>query len=398
MARSPHVVVHGQEAVARHLPTNHPLKPRRADDAVQLLISAGLVGAGAATVVAPPRASDADLFRVHDKAYVRIVDRLSRDPMDPDYLDASASDAVAHGFSRDGDNPAYFEMAEAARYACGGVIAAARLVLERANAVAFVPTAGVNHHAMRARASGFGVLNDAAVAIAAIRSTGARVAYVDLDVHHGDGVEAAFATDPGVLTISLHESTRYLFPGPPGGLADQIGAGEGVGYAVNIPLFPYSDDDAWLAAFDAIVPPLLTAFRADLTIVQCGTDGYHADPLAHLLLSERAYVTVAARLRDITGKRLVMIGGGGYDPDATSRIWAAMFATAIGMAVPREWIASASPTLDERVSSRVTAENDATIATVQGLVFPRHGLNVPSATDRRHPVFDARSESARWPT
>ena len=374
MPPSPHLVIHGPAAVAHHLPARHPLKPSRADDALRLLRTAQLIGSTGIDVRSPTPASDSDLVRVHDAAYIAVADRLSRIPSDPDYLDPSTREAVAHGFSRDGDNPPYFQMADAARHACGGVIEASRHVLDHTGAVAFVPSAGANHHAMRARASGFGTFNDAAVAIAAIRASGARVAYIDLDVHHGDGVEAAFATDPGALTISLHESTRYLFPGPPGGLADQIGAGTGIGYAVNVPLSPYTDDGAWLAAFEAIVPPLLKAFRPDLTIVQCGADAYHADPLAHLLLSERAYVTAAARLRELTGGSLVMIGGGGYDPEATAQIWAAMFATFIGADVPREWVAHPAPVLDERASARVASENEAAIATVQGLVFPRHGI------------------------
>ena len=375
MPRPSHLVIHGPEAVARHLPAHHPLKPRRADEAVELLTSAGLVGADAVPVVTPPRAPNADLARIHDEEYVRVADRLSQSPQDPEYLDPSTREASMHGFSRDGDNPPYLEMAEAARHACGGVIAAARHVLDHSASIAFVPAAGANHHAMRARASGFGVFNDAAVAIAAARSTGARVAYIDLDVHHGDGVEAAFRTDPDALTISLHESTRYLFPGPPGGLADQIGVGDGVGYAVNVPLFPYTDDDAWITAFDAIVPPLLTAFRADLTIVQCGADGFHADPLAHLLLTERAYLTAAARLRDVTGGRLVMIGGGGYDPIATPRIWASMFATFIGAPVPEHWTGGVAPVLDDQMASRVGEANDEAVATVQRLVFHYHRID-----------------------
>lgn len=376
-----HLIIHGPAAVARHLPARHPLKPGRADDAVRLLRDVGIIGSSGVEVQAPVPASDADLFRVHDPVYVDVAQRLSCDPSHPDHLGATTRDATSHGFSPNGDNPPYRGMAEVARYACGAVIDASRYILDHDATIAFVPSAGANHHAKRARASGFGILNDAAVAIAAMRATGARVAYVDLDVHHGDGVEAAFATDPGALTISLHESTRYLFPGPPGGLADQIGAGRGTGFAVNVPLSPYTDDSAWLKAFEAIVPPLLTAFRADLTIVQCGADGYHADPLAHLLLSERAYVTAAARLRELTDGRLVMIGGGGYEPDATARIWAAMFATLIGAPVPHEWMSHPAPVLDSGAAARVQAENSATVATVQGLVFPLHAISVPTSDD-----------------
>ncbi len=376
MARNGHLVVHGDQAVARHFPERHPLKPGRPDAAIAHLVRAGIVGDGAIPVVAPSRASDADLRRVHAPAYLDVAQRLSLPGRDPRNLLVDPREATAFGFSPDGDNPPYLDMVEVGRHACGGVIDAARHVLG-GGGIAFVPAAGANHHAKRARASGFGILNDAAVAIASLRAEGVRVAYVDLDVHHGDGVEEAFAADPSVLTISIHESTRYLFPGPPGGLHDCIGSGPGTGFAVNVPLAPWSDDTEWLGAFETIIPPLLEAFRPDVTVVQCGTDGYHADPLAHLLVGERAYVTAAARLRDLTGGRLVAIGGGGYDVAATARIWAAMFATFVGAKVPDEWTTGEPAQVpDGRTMARVAAENGINVAAVRRLVFPHHGLGL----------------------
>ena len=200
--------------------------------------------------------------------------------------------------------------------------------------------------------------------------------YLDLDVHQGDGVEAMFASDPQVLTVSIHESTRYLFPGPPGGLANSIGTGPGTGFAVNIPMAPYSDDKTWMWAFEEIVPPLHGAFRPDITLVQCGADAYHADPLAHLLLTENVYVRVAERLRSISGGRLVAIGGGGYDVEATPRIWASMFAAFSGLPVKSNWLhgPKSAPILDPGASSRVMDEAKGAVDTLKQLVFPVHGL------------------------
>jgi acetoin utilization protein AcuC len=265
---------------------------------------------------------------------------------------------------------------------CGATIDAVRLVDDGQAPTSFMPAGGVNHHAMRARASGFGVLNDTAVAVAWLRQRGRRVMYLDLDVHHGDGVEAAFVDDDRVLTVSLHESTHYLFPGPKGGLADDVGEGRGRGFSVNVPLEPYTDDDTWLWAFEEIVPPLYGAFRPDLVLVQLGADAYFADPLAHLRLTTRAYETAVRRLMQLTGGRLAAVGGGGYDVRATPRIWALEFAVLAGGDVPEvpevpetwrdppEAIPAPEPALREHV--RRGAEE--AVATIKGLVFPRHGL------------------------
>jgi acetoin utilization protein AcuC len=241
--------------------------------------------------------------------------------------------------------------------------------------VAFMPAGGVNHHAMRARASGFGVFNDAAVAIAWLLQRGRRVMYVDLDVHHGDGVEAAFLDDDHVLTVSLHESTRYLFPGPKGGFPDDVGEGRGRGYSVNVALEPYTGDDVWLWAFEEIVPPLYRAFGPDLLLVQLGADGYFADPLAHLMLTTRAYETAAGRLAELTGRRLAAVGGGGYDVEATPRIWALELTTLVGLGPQARWRdPPGAASLPAPVEAQARRGAEEAVATIRGLVFPVHGL------------------------
>jgi len=195
-------------------------------------------------------------------------------------------------------------------------------------------------------------------------------------VHHGDGVEAAFAEDPEVLTISLHESTRYLFPGPKGGSPQHTGSAAGRGSSANVALEPYTGDETWLWAFEQVVPPLYQAFEPDLLVVQLGADGYFADPLAHLLLTERAYVTAVRRLMELTDGRLAAVGGGGYDVRAAPRIWAAEFLTLAGQEVPEDLLDPEErvPQVDEDVREMVRWGAEKTVATIKELVFPRWGV------------------------
>ena len=367
----PGAFVYSPPLAEAELRPDHPLKPARARDCYDLLRAAGVFDTGRLELVAPRPASEEDVLRVHSPAYVDAVRRLS----DGGRGAMGAREAARFGFSAHGDNPPFAGMYDYYLLVCGAAIDAVRLVDEGAAGVAMMPAGGVNHHAMRDRASGFGVFNDAAVAIAWLLERGRRVMYLDLDVHHGDGVEAAFEGDARVLTVSLHESTRYLFPGPKGGAADDVGTGRGRGFSVNVALEPYTGDDVWLEAFEAVVPPLYRAFAPDLLLVQLGADGYFADPLAHLLLTTRAYETAAQRLRDLTGGRLAAVGGGGYDVAATPRIWALELTTLLGLPAPAVWrdppgaVRAAPPAVQERVREGARAAVD----TVRRLVFPVHG-------------------------
>jgi len=352
------------------LRADHPLKAERARACYELLAARDAFKSGALRVVEPSPAALEDVLRVHTPEYVAAVERLSRPGAQDD------PDAARWGLSAHRDTPAFAGMYEYYLLVCGASIEAVRLVDEGVCNVAFSPAGGVNHHAMPDRASGFGVLNDAAVAIAWLRERGRRVMYLDLDVHHGDGVEAAFESDDRVLTISLHESTHYLFPGPKGGFAEDIGTAAGAGYHVNVPLAPYTGDDEWLWALDEVLPPLYGAFKPDLLLVQLGADAYFADPLAHLRLTERAYQGASQRLHDLTGGRLAAVGGGGYDAEATPRIWAMEVMTLAGL--PWEpWgapIDPAVPEVDARYAAQIQGFAEASVKTVKRLVFPIHGL------------------------
>jgi acetoin utilization deacetylase AcuC-like enzyme/GNAT superfamily N-acetyltransferase len=238
-------------------------------------------------------------------------------------------------------------MDEAARLVAGATMAAVDAVAAGDLAHVFAPVAGL-HHAQRRRAVGFCLVNDIAVAIArCTRAWPLRVLYVDLDAHHGDGVQAAFYDDPRVCTVSLHETGRYLFPGS--GEVHELGRPPGAGRSVNVPLEPRTGDDGFLAAFDAVVEPLAAAFRPDLLVTQNGCDGHATDPLSDLTLSLRGFRELARRLHRLAHRhcqgRWVATGGGGYDldqvvPRAWALLWSELSGRRLPARVPSAWLAA----------------------------------------------------------
>ncbi|MCX5384863.1 acetoin utilization protein AcuC [Streptomyces sp. NBC_00083] len=303
------------EAVTRYdFGSSHPMDP------VRLALTMGLVRAYGldqrVDVVAAPAAGDSTLRLVHRQDYVDAVRAASADP--------AAADA-AYGLGTV-DDPAFAGMHEASALIAGQSVAAAESVWagEASHAVNF---AGGLHHAMPGGAAGFCVYNDAALAIARLLELGVeRVAYVDVDVHHGDGVQAAFWEDPRVLTISLHEHPRLLFPGT--GWPEETGAdGAGEGSAVNLALPAGTGDAGWLRAFHAVVPELIADFRPQVLVTQHGADTHFEDPLAHLAVSLDAQREVQAACHALAheyveGAKWVALGGGGYAVvDVVPRSW-----------------------------------------------------------------------------
>ena len=380
-------LVYRPELAQASLRPDHPLKLDRPQRFRELAEAYGLLQAPGVREVVPEPATVEQVRAVHDAGYVEVVERLSAVPSAGRTVPEGV--AARHGFSAAGDNPPFPGMFDYYRLVAGASLAAVQMVHEGAVDAAFNPAGGVNHHAQRSRASGFGVFNDAAIALAWLRAQGLRAAYVDLDVHHGDGVEAAFADTDEVLTISLHESTQFLFPGPSSGFAEQTGDGQGRGFAVNVPLAPYTDDTTWLWAFEQIVPPLLAAYQPDIVLTQLGADGYYNDPLAHMQLTTHAYETAVHRLRALA-PRWAAVGGGGYDLAATVRIWTLAFAVMADVELPdtlptgdgnandhgalRDPPGSA-PTADVRRQGTVRAFAEDSVHTVQRLVFPVHGAS-----------------------
>ena len=325
--------VYADRLAAYELSPSHPYKPVRLDLVRTLLEDCEALRDGDLMEVEPLDAEELQI--VHYGASVGGVARASRDGASPE--------TFKHGLGT-GDNPIFDGMHDVYLDICAATATAVDAVVsgEVRRAASF---AGGLHHAHRAKASGFCVYNDLAVAIArAVRDHGIRVAYLDIDVHHGDGVQWLFYDDPRVMTISLHESGRYLFPGT--GHAYEIGEDGGQGTAVNMPLEPYTGDASWQEAFEAVVPAALRAFQPDLLVLQAGADAHFHDPLADLALTlegmRRTYARVVELAEDVAGGRLVATGGGGYDPYRTvPRAWAALWAVLAGRelpeAVPRSW-------------------------------------------------------------
>jgi acetoin utilization protein AcuC len=199
----------------------------------------------------------------------------------------------------------------------GATLQAASLV-DNSEADITFSIAGGLHHAMNAQASGFCYINDIVIAILSLLRHGRRIAYIDIDAHHGDGVQEAFYTTNKVLTISIHETGRMLFPGT--GFEGEIGEGEGKGYSVNIPMPPYSDDELFLFAFNEIVPPLMEKFKPDIVVTQLGVDAFASDPLTHLNYTNNGYSEVVKKIKEMSPK-WVALGGGGYDIINVAKAW-----------------------------------------------------------------------------
>ncbi|HEX2313845.1 MAG TPA: acetoin utilization protein AcuC [Thermomonospora sp.] len=280
-------------------------------------------------------AGDTLLEMIHDPEYIAAVRHAG----------ATGRPEFRHGLGTP-DNPVFRGMHEASTLVTGASVAAAEAVWTGRSAHA-ANIAGGLHHAMRSSASGFCVYDDPAVAIAWLLAHGAeRVAYVDVDVHHGDGVQAAFYDDPRVLTISLHETPRTLFPGT--GFPQETGSGEARGTAVNVALPPGTGDAAWLRAFHSVVPQLLHAFRPQVLLTQHGCDSHTLDPLAHLMLTvdgqRAAYAALHRLAHETAGGRWILTGGGGYElVQVVPRAWTHLLAEAAGRpldpgaATPEPW-------------------------------------------------------------
>ncbi len=298
---SPELWAHGHGSA-------HPMRAERLEMTYELLLAYGAFDGGDSQLVAPTPASEDELALWHTHDYIEAVRRLSEGD--------SRIQARRYNFGP-GDNPVFPGMYESESLKAGATLQAARMVMAGNVGVAFSFAGGL-HHAMASYASGFCVFNDASVAIRWLVEQGKRVLYVDIDAHHGDGVQAAFYSTDQVMTISLHESGHYLFPGT--GFVNELGEGAGRGYSVNVPLLPYTDDAAYLAAFDGAVLPLAEQFAPDVLVTQLGIDTHYQDPLTHLALTTHGYAALVRAFHDL-GVPWVAMGGGGYNVHTVARAW-----------------------------------------------------------------------------
>lgn len=370
---------------------DHPLAPVRVELTMALTRQFGVLDAPEVALVAVRPAEDELLELVHAAQYVRAVKSVAH---------SGYAERLRYGLGTD-DNPVFPGMHEASALVVGASVAAADAVWS-GQAEHGANMAGGLHHAMREHASGFCLYNDVAIAIARLLEQGAqRIAYVDIDAHHGDGVQAAFYDDPRVLTISLHEHPSTLFPGT--GLPSETGGPKAEGMSVNVALPARTRDAAWLRAFDAVVPPLITAFHPEFLVTQHGCDSHAFDPLAHLMLTVDGQRAAAERLHRLAHEhasgRWVLLGGGGYAVvQVVPRIWTHVLAEAAHHPVPprteipASWRALAvertghtvPPTMsDGQEPDPAPWSNgydpaspvDQAILATRNAVFPHHGLD-----------------------
>jgi acetoin utilization protein AcuC len=370
------VLVYSPDFLAYDHGPQHPLRPVRIMLTRELIAAYGMVDGETVREIPVRVATEKELRLVHTDRYLDAVRRAGA---------GEPGDWWQFGFGP-GDNPIFPDMHEASARVAGASLVAAEAVVSGSSEHAFNPAGGL-HHAMPERASGFCVYDDPAVAIAWMLEHGVeRVAYVDVDVHHGDGPQAIFYEDPRVLTISLHESGEFLFPGT--GFVDERGRGDAEGTKVNVPLPPYTSDDSWLEAFREVVPPLVKAFGPDVLVTQLGCDTHHSDPLAHLSLSTRAYREAATILHqlahDVAGGRWMATGGGGYQwARVVPRAWTLYFAEMAGRDVPDEiphsWLELASRHSDGEIPETLSEDpppdgrnHDAVVGVIEEVLRP-HG-------------------------
>lgn len=300
---------------------SHPLKPTRIVRTYELLRSYGALDA--VSVEEPRPCGVEDLLTTHSGEFVEVVDRLS--------VGEHVPFPMRYGFGP-GDNPVFPGMYDASALYTGASVDGARALSDGRCRIALNLSGGL-HHAHYDRAAGFCVFNDCAVAIHRLRRRFARVAYVDIDVHHGDGVQEAFYDDPTVLTISIHETGQTLYPG--GGFVRETGIGEGTGYSVNLPVWPYTDDAVWLSTWREAGLPILRAFDPDAICLEMGADPHFLDPLARLSLTAQGWVGAVADVAAL-GKPLLALGGGGYNPLTVPRMWALAFEVLFGVRLANE--------------------------------------------------------------
>lgn len=316
--------------------SSHPLRPERVLLTYDHIRDLGFLGLDHVEEISYRPATAEEVEAVHDPGFVNVVRGI-----DDGTIEARAGSEFGLGTS---DNPIFDGMHQASLAVCGASMTAAEAVARERFHYAFNPAGGL-HHARRAEASGFCIYNDPAVAIAKILELCPewRVMYVDVDVHHGDGVQWIFYDEPRVLTVSLHQSGRYLYPGT--GFEDELGEGPARGTSLNVPLLPFTGNEDYLWALEEVLTKAAGAFAPDLIITQLGADTHHGDPLANLGLTMPAYPRMARILHDVArelcGNRWVATGGGGYQADTVvPKVWTIHFAEMCDSpgSIPEEWL------------------------------------------------------------
>ncbi|UCD00200.1 MAG: acetoin utilization protein AcuC [Phycisphaerales bacterium] len=378
MSTSKAAFIYSSELEEHRYPPEHPFNTIRAQRVRQTVNSMGLLSAEHVREVPPTPAERIVLKKFHSARYLHALKNASRGRWD--------AEALEMGIGTE-DCPVFPGLYDYTVLAAGGTLVASKLILEGDAEIAFNPSGGF-HHAGPERASGFCYINDVALACMVLAEHGKRVLYLDVDVHHGDGVAHAFYDRSDVMTISLHQNPRTLFPGT--GFEDEIGAGSGKGYCVNVPLPVGTYDQAYLGVFEAVVLPLIKAYNPDVFVFELGADALAGDPLAHLQLTNNVYAEIINHLLSFN-KPLVATGGGGYNVDNTVRAWALAWSIfcgaeaaddmhhAIGgvLLESTEWqggLRDRALAVSESQLEAVVPTLAKTIETIKSTIFPLHGL------------------------
>ncbi len=370
--------IYSSELEKYHYPPEHPFNVDRAKRVRQILNSMGLLSGDGRCEVPPEPADRITLKKFHSARYLHALKNASKGKWEAEALDMGIGT---------GDCPVFDGLYEYAVLACGATITGAKLILSGSADIAFNPSGGF-HHAGPEKASGFCYINDVALACQLFAEQGKKVLYLDVDVHHGDGVAYAFYDRSDVMTISFHQNPRTLFPGT--GFENEIGTGQGKGYCVNVPLPVGTFDEAYMKAFNSIAPPLITAFNPDVTVLQLGADALAGDPLANLYLTNNVYVDVIDSLLSFR-KPILATGGGGYNVDNTVRAWALAWAVLSGADVSQdknpavsgvmlgstEWqggLRDRRLVISQAQQEMIIPAVEKTIETIKSTIFPIHGL------------------------
>lgn len=372
------VFIYSDELEGNAYPPECPFNTSRTGETRKIINSMGLLSRENTKEVAPVAAERAVLKKFHTARYLHALKNAAKGKFD--------ANAFSMGIGS-GDCPVFAGMYRYSALACGATVDAANLVLSGDAEVVFNPSGGL-HHAGPEQASGFCYMNDMVLGCMTLAEAGKKVLYLDIDVHHGDGVVNAFYNRSDVMTISLHESGRMLFPGT--GFEYEIGKGKGKGYCVNVPLPVGTYDQAYMRAFEAIVEPLVLAYKPDVIVFELGADGLVGDPLAHLNLTNNTYAHIIDYLMSLE-KPILAAGGGGYNISNTVRAWALAWSIFAGagdgedmnlgvggiMLETTDWVGR----LRDRILPTEAAQREfvdsaieATIEAVKNSVFNIHGL------------------------
>lgn len=359
-------------------PPDCPFNTARAGKTRSILNSMGLLSGEGISEVEPSPAERIVIKKFHTARYLHALKVAPKGPLDIEMLNMGIGT---------GDCPIFAGMYEGTALACGATLKGAELILSKSADVVFNPAGGL-HHAQPERAAGFCYINDVALGCIVLAEKGKRVLYLDIDVHHGDGVQNVFYERSDVMTISFHENPHTLFPGT--GFEDETGAGQGKGYCVNVPLPIGTYDQAYMKAFNTIAPPLIGAFNPDVIVFELGVDTLAGDPLAHLCLTNNVYADIIKILLNF-GKPILMTGGGGYHIGNTVRAWALAWSVLCGaddgydinigmggvMLESTDWQGGLRDRHLPVTSQQRTAVEPAIQTTIEKIktnIFPYHGL------------------------